>query len=274
MVTGWGVQDGAAGRTPESTSEAPRAVVGVPANPRHLTRRAVIAAAIGAGLLFGLDACAVPPLASSSATPEAGADGGPATGGRATASATPGTSEPRSAPSRAVYTSRLTVQRAEPADATNVVLADWRLRVDGLVGKPLELAYDELARFPKVEQTSALHCVEGWSVADLRWEGIRLATLLDAVEPSPSASWVTFDTFPGVYRDSLSLDQARLPDVLLAYRCADAPLTPDLGFPLRLVVPRMYGYKSVKWLSRITLVDSRESGYWERVGYPPDAWLG
>ena len=254
--------------------------------PALLTRRSVLAAAAGAGLLVGLGACAAP--SSSQAPPRVGsgstsADGAAASaGGNETAgeSGAPATSkqaasEPRAAPSRAAYLQKLVVQRAEASQATKVAsLADWRLRVGGLVGKPLELTYEDLASFPRVAQASALHCVEGWSVADLPWEGIRLATLLDAVEPGASARWVTFDTFAGVYRDSLSIEQARLPDVLLAYRLGNAPLTEDLGFPLRLVVPRMYGYKSVKWLDRITLAAKRDLGYWESAGYPADAWLG
>jgi DMSO/TMAO reductase YedYZ molybdopterin-dependent catalytic subunit len=224
----------------------------------------VLSGAATAALFAGLSACVAPPALSSvpDATPS----------GHATP-ASSGPPEPLSSPSQALYVSRLIVQRAEPSASTRVSLADWRFRVSGRVGKPLELTYDDLGRFPKVPQTSALHCVEGWSVADLRWEGIRLATLLEAVEPAPSARWLTFDTFPGVYRDSLSIEQARLPDVLLAYRLGDAPLTDDLGFPLRLIVPRMHAYKSVKWLSGIRLVDAQDEGFWEQRGYPADAWF-
>ncbi len=251
--------DSAFGGVPES---APGAAV-ERANrmaARHLTRRSVLAAT-GAGLIVGLGACAAPAQTPGGA-PSAGEDVAP--------SATP---ELRSAPSRATYYPKLVVQLAEAADETRIKLADWRLRVGGLVAKPLDLTYDDLARFPRVAQTSALHCVEGWSVADLRWEGIRLGTLLDAVEPSATARWVTFDTFGGGYSDSLSLEQARLPDILLADRLADAPLPESLGFPLRLVVPRMYGYKSVKWLGRLTLAADRDLGFWEKNGYAPDAWL-
>lgn len=85
---------------------------------------------------------------------------------------------------------------------------------------------------------------------------------------------MTFETFGGGHRDSLSLEQARLTDVLVADRLGDAPLAENLGFPLRLVVPRMYGYKSVKWLGRITLAAERVRGFWEAYGYQPDAWLG
>jgi DMSO/TMAO reductase YedYZ molybdopterin-dependent catalytic subunit len=230
-----------------ASSERRRGALGRP----RLTRRAVLAAASGATLLASLGGCAAPPETAAPAPPDA----------------------PRAAPSQALYRQQLIVQRAEPTGTTRIAAADWRLKVGGLVGKPLELAYDDLARFPRTAQTSALHCVEGWSVADLRWEGIRLAALLEAVEPLAAAAWVTFDTFPGVYRESLSLEQARLADVLLAYRLGDAPLTDDLGFPLRLVVPRMYGYKSVKWVDRITLSDKREAGYWVARGYPADAWL-
>jgi DMSO/TMAO reductase YedYZ molybdopterin-dependent catalytic subunit len=76
-----------------------------------------------------------------------------------------------------------------------------------------------------------------------------------------------------VYSDSLTLEQARLPDTMIAHRANDAPLEEQHGYPLRLVVPSMYGYKSVKWLDRIELVRGRHLGYWEQRGWRPDPWI-
>lgn len=79
---------------------------------------------------------------------------------------------------------------------------------------------------------------------------------------------------PGVYTDALSLEQARRPDILLAYRADNAPLAEVQGFPLRLVIPPMYGYKGVKWVNGLELTDRSLEGYWEVRGYPVDAWIG
>lgn len=148
----------------------------------------------------------------------------------------------------------------------------YRLTVDGAVGTPISLSFDELLALPSATQVSDFHCVEGWGVKGLRWQGVRLQTLIDRVQPIDPA-FITFHSLDGVYRDSLTLQQAALPDVLIAYQMNEKPLAPEHGRPLRLVMPQMYGYKGPKWLTRIEFSGQREVGYWERRGWKLDAWL-
>ena len=151
--------------------------------------------------------------------------------------------------------------------------ATWRLDVGGLVGAPLTLTYEELRALPQTRETRDFHCVTGWSVENVHWTGVRVADLLERVQPRADAKALRFVSSEIPYVDSLTLDQATLPDVLLAYDMDGKPLSREHGAPVRLVMPRMYGYKSVKWVSRIELVTEAEPGYWEQRGYEADAWL-
>jgi DMSO/TMAO reductase YedYZ molybdopterin-dependent catalytic subunit len=150
----------------------------------------------------------------------------------------------------------------------------WRLKVDGLVEKPLSLDYESLRALPSARQVSNFHCVTGWSVDDVHWGGVRLKDLFAEVRPLPEAHALRFVSTEVPYVDYLTMEQALLPDVMLAYDMDRAPLRREHGAPLRLVIPRMYGYKGVKWLSRIELVPKAELGYWEQRGYDRDAWVG
>jgi DMSO/TMAO reductase YedYZ molybdopterin-dependent catalytic subunit len=149
----------------------------------------------------------------------------------------------------------------------------YRLVVDGAVERPLTLTLDGLLALPSVKQISDFHCVEGWGVDNVRWQGVRFQTLAEMVGPRKEAGFVTFHSEGDVYTDSLSLGQAMLPDVLLAYSMWEKPLERKHGYPLRLVMPRMYGYKGPKWLKRVEFVSYRETGYWERRGWAIDAWI-
>jgi DMSO/TMAO reductase YedYZ molybdopterin-dependent catalytic subunit len=152
--------------------------------------------------------------------------------------------------------------------------ASWKLEVGGLVERPLSLDYDTLRGLPRVNQVSDFHCVTGWSVPHVHWGGVRLGDLLDRVGPKQGAHAVRFTSTEKPYVDSLTLKQARLRDVLLAYEMDGKPLPREHGAPLRLVMPEMYGYKNVKWVERIELVPLAEPGYWELLGYDQDAWVG
>lgn len=150
----------------------------------------------------------------------------------------------------------------------------WRLEIGGLVGKPRSFTYDELLALPRARQVSDFHCVTGWTVRDVRWSGVRLGDLFDLVEPLPAAKAVRFVSLEQPYDDSLTLEQLRLPDVMLALELDGKPLSRPHGAPARVVIPEMYGYKGVKWLTRMELVDSQPSGYWEDLGYDQNAWVG
>ncbi len=150
----------------------------------------------------------------------------------------------------------------------------WRLRIDGLVERPLELTYDQLLALPRAEQVSDFHCVTGWSVDNVHWAGVRFRDLLAAARPTSEAVALTFVSTERPYVDSLTLDDALLADVMLAYEMDGEPLTRAHGAPVRLVIPEMYGYKGVKWVEQITLAPVLETGYWEERGYDSDAWIG
>jgi len=152
--------------------------------------------------------------------------------------------------------------------------ATWRLRVAGLVGSPRSFSYDDLRALPRAEQVSTFHCVTGWSVPDVRWAGVRLSSLLDRVEAQPAGSVLSVVSAERPYVDTLTIEQARLHDVMLAYEMDGRPLPREHGAPVRLVIPEMYGYKNVKWVERITLGRRAEPGYWEQQGYDTDAWVG
>jgi len=146
----------------------------------------------------------------------------------------------------------------------------WTLTVDGLVDNPLKISYQELLGLESEEQVRDFHCVEGWSVDDVKWKGIRMGIFFDMAKPKPGGAFATFHSASGIYRDSLAIKEALEPDVMLAYMLNDEPMPEQQGKPLRLVMPRMFGYKNVKWVNRITLTRTQEIGYWEKRGYNID----
>ncbi|MBA3841130.1 MAG: molybdopterin-dependent oxidoreductase [Actinobacteria bacterium] len=150
----------------------------------------------------------------------------------------------------------------------------WRLRIDGLVGRPLALSYADLLRLPRAEQVTTFHCVTGWSVKNVHWAGVRFRDLLAGASPAGDASVLTFTSAERPYVDTLTLQQAQLPEVMLAYEMDGKPLRREHGAPVRVVIPEMYGYKNVKWVEQITLGRVAELGYWEQRGYSTDAWVG
>jgi DMSO/TMAO reductase YedYZ molybdopterin-dependent catalytic subunit len=151
---------------------------------------------------------------------------------------------------------------------------DFRLLVDGLVDKEITVTYDELLAMPSTGITKDFQCVTGWRVHSVPWVGVKLAHLLDQAGVKSGAAGVTFHSFDGSYTESLTLDQARRDDVIVAYRMEGKKVSRIHGGPVRLYVAPMYGYKSCKWLERITVEDTVRPGYWEVRGYDQDAWVG
>jgi DMSO/TMAO reductase YedYZ molybdopterin-dependent catalytic subunit len=152
--------------------------------------------------------------------------------------------------------------------------ADYRLEVGGLVDRPLSLTVGDLKAMPPTRLVKDFQCVTGWRVPDVPWTGVRLSALLDAAGVRPEARAIRFRSFDGVYTESLTLDQARRDDVLVAYEMLGGPVSRAHGGPVRLYVAPMYGYKSCKWLSAVEVTDRVEPGYWEQRGYDIDAWVG
>lgn len=149
--------------------------------------------------------------------------------------------------------------------------AGWRLAVDGLVERPLSLGMDDLLAAELRRVTADFHCVSGWSVRRVRWQGVPVAALLDQAAARPEARALRFESADGAYVDFLDLKVARNTEVIVAVRMGPAPLSAERGAPARLVVPFYYGYKGVKWLRRITAVEAAGTGYWEARGYDSDA---
>ena len=152
--------------------------------------------------------------------------------------------------------------------------ASYQLSITGAVEHPLTLSWDEVMALPQSKQTTDFHCVTGWTVGNVLWQGVRLQALWDMAKPTAEAKFANFISLEQPYVDSLSMKQTTMPEVMLAHSMDGLPLPQAHGSPMRLVIPEMYGYKGVKWLTRIDLVPKLEPGFWEQRGYDIDAWVG
>lgn len=153
--------------------------------------------------------------------------------------------------------------------------AEYRLQVSGLVDRRLELGFDDLLERPVVGMTKDFQCVTGWRVPDVEWSGVRVADLIDEAVVDDAATHVRFTSHDGIYTTTLTLEQARRDDVIVATSMLGGDIIRDHGGPVRLYVAPMYGYKSLKWLAGIEVTDRPEpEGYWEERGYDADAWIG
>ena len=155
-------------------------------------------------------------------------------------------------------------------DIPVISLDDWRLTVDGLVEQSLSLSWHDLEAFPRVGLTADMHCVTRWSRLDVRWQGIPAGAVLAASRPTPTARFVLISCAGG-YDTNLPVADFAAGDVLLATDLDGEPLTPEHGFPLRLVVPKRYAWKSAKWVTGLRFLAGDEPGFWERYGYHNDA---
>jgi DMSO/TMAO reductase YedYZ molybdopterin-dependent catalytic subunit len=148
----------------------------------------------------------------------------------------------------------------------------YRLEISGLVDNPQVFTLADLKAMPSTAFSQDFQCITGWSVPDVHWEGVRLSDLLDRAGVHEDAVALSFESYDGADSESLTLHQAQLPDVIVAYRMLGAPITVEHGGPVRLYVGPMFGYKSLKWLSAIRVVDRVIPGYWEQNGYPLNGW--
>lgn len=153
--------------------------------------------------------------------------------------------------------------------------SNYTLEVGGLVASPTTYSLIDLQAMPQTELVRDFQCVTGWRVPEVHWSGVRLSDLLDAARPTAAATAITFGSFDGTYTESLTLEQARRSDVIVALQMLGGPVTHDHGGPVRMYVAPMYGYKSTKWLSSIELTADVVPGYWEVEGnYDVDGWIG
>ncbi len=144
------------------------------------------------------------------------------------------------------------------------------LTVNGEVENPVQLSWNEVLGLPRSVSVSDFHCVEGWSVLDCRWEGVRFKDLEKLVRTKPTAQAATFECADS-YATSLFLSELVGDDVLLAYKLNGEDLEEGLGFPLRLIVPSKYAYKSALWVIAVHFTRGKELGFWERRGYSDSA---
>lgn len=148
--------------------------------------------------------------------------------------------------------------------------ADWSLQIGGKVQNPLTLTYDDILKRPSMEKMVTLQCIDnevaGELISNAVWKGVSLKSLLEEAKPDITVEDVAmFGTDD--YSDSITLNRALHYDVFLAYEMNGKPLTKEHGFPLRAVVPGLFGIKNVKWLRKIKLVDENYKGYWQQKGW-------
>lgn len=142
----------------------------------------------------------------------------------------------------------------------------WDFRVIGQVEQPLRLSYERFRSLPQSRQVSDFHCVTTWSRLDNLWEGVRVADLMKLVKLKAEAGFAIIDC-DGGYATNLPLSELLADDVMLAHRLDGKDLHPDHGFPLRLVAPKLYGWKSAKWVRAIEFSAEDRRGFWEVRGY-------
>jgi DMSO/TMAO reductase YedYZ molybdopterin-dependent catalytic subunit len=142
----------------------------------------------------------------------------------------------------------------------------WDFRVTGLVAHPLRFTWNEFNQLPRVQTTSDFHCVTRWSRFDNRWDGVAVREILSRCAPLHDVKYVLIHAEQG-YTANVPLADLDRDDVLLATRHDGEPLTPEHGYPLRLIVPQLYAWKSVKWVRGLELLDHDQAGFWEQNGY-------
>ena len=144
--------------------------------------------------------------------------------------------------------------------------ATWQFRTLGLVEIPLKLNWEEFMKLPRVQVTADFHCVTRWSRFDNRWEGVPFRAVCDLTRPKAEASYVLIHASEG-YTTNIPLKDLLEDNVLLAFRHDGAPLAPEHGGPLRLIVPKLYAWKSAKWVVGLEFLAQDRLGFWEQNGY-------
>jgi DMSO/TMAO reductase YedYZ molybdopterin-dependent catalytic subunit len=143
----------------------------------------------------------------------------------------------------------------------------WQLEVNGLVDRPLRFSWDEFQQLPRVQVFADFHCVTAWSRLGNLWEGVSVKTLMDLAGVQAAAKFVIATGYDDGWTTNMPLENFAAEDVLLADRHDGQKLSFDHGGPVRLMVPRLYAWKSAKWLKALTFLDHDEPGLWEQAGY-------
>ena len=176
--------------------------------------------------------------------------------------------DPSRLPPGQYLTEKWPVLHAGTVPATD--LSTWDVRVFGAVERELTLTWEELKRLPSRDVTVDIHCVTRWSRFDTSFTGVHWSELARLVRPKPEARYVIAHAEQG-FTSNLPLEALEADDALIAYAADGQPLTPEHGWPLRLMVPSRYFWKSAKWLRGLELRSNDQPGFWERYGYHNDA---
>jgi len=151
-------------------------------------------------------------------------------------------------------------------DVPRIDVSKWTFRIWGLVERERKLSYEEFLSLPQVKVFSDVHCVTGWSKLDNTWEGVSAQAMKELVKILPEAKFVIVHCYAG-FTTNLTLEDFFQPDVLFAVKHNGELLTPEHGYPLRLVVPRLYFWKSAKWVEGVEFAAKGRKGFWESRGY-------
>ncbi len=143
---------------------------------------------------------------------------------------------------------------------------DWKLKITGLVEHPFELTWAEFLDLPRITITTDIHCVTTWSRYDNTWEGVSIQEILRRAKPLPNARYVMVHSWTG-YTTNLPLADLDDDDVLIALKHDGQDIEMEHGGPVRLVVPKLYFYKSAKWLDGFEFMEHDRPGFWEQRGY-------
>ena len=155
-------------------------------------------------------------------------------------------------------------------DVPRVDVATWTLSITGEVEEPLSLGYDELRALPATDVTTDIHCVTRWSRFDAQFRGVHWRELAKLCRPKPTANFAIAHAEHG-FTANVPLSALEDEHALVVSEADGAPLTPDHGGPVRLVIPSKYFWKSAKWLTGIELSSIDKPGFWERYGYNNNA---
>ena len=152
-----------------------------------------------------------------------------------------------------------------------ISLNEWRLKVDGEVEHPVELAWEEFMALPQTDDTSDFHCVTTWSKLNMQWRGVQLLDIAALVTPKETATHIMCYGYDD-YTTNISLEEALKPDVLLVHSYEGQPLPKEHGGPVRIITPQLYAWKGSKWIKRIEFMKKNREGFWEERGYTNTAY--
>jgi DMSO/TMAO reductase YedYZ molybdopterin-dependent catalytic subunit len=160
--------------------------------------------------------------------------------------------------------------RLDLGQIPEINIKDYRLAVSGDILNPVVLTYGDIADMGKDKVIGDFHCVTGWTKESAEWEGILTKKIAAMVNPGQDAKYVLIGSYDG-YTTNVDIDFFLRDNSLLAIKYGGKTLTPEHGFPVRLVIPDKYAYKSAKWVNAIKFLKKEDLGYWEKRGYSNSA---